>query len=668
MKASFATCLFAIGLSLMPIAWLQAQPVAKDSLLRLLEAHPQQDDRRAELLNGIAFLVHTSAPEETLAYADEVIGFAGNIKDKKFVAGAYTQKSIAHIVMSNLDSARYWAEKGLELERHIGHKEGIAASISNVGLIHYRLNNYPLALANFQEAAQLFSERNHPNEISLYLNMASIYAEIKNFGKAKEYLQKVRAESKRKGNDKMEAYALLNLGTLYTEEGAYEKGRLFLDSALVANQRINDQSNIAKVYGNLAANYSRSKDYQTSNTYHKRAIAINSQLNNSRSIAVNACGMGENYLMLDSLPLAYAGLSQSLALGKAQQAIDVQRDASQHLSTYFERTGRLDSALYYHRHFVSLKDSIDNEASRKKLTRLELQYDFDLKEQEYLQQQAISKLQIRQLWLYGAIVLVLLFALTGYLLNRARIRALHLRNSMRERELTQQAEALILQQQLTESELKAIRSQMNPHFIFNVLNSIESYIVESDPRTASKLVQQFAQLTRLILENSTQSMVPADREWQVVQLYVKLEATRFADAFDYRFEADPSLDLSMVLIPPMLIQPLVENAVLHGLRHVQGYRGLLTVSITHENDRLVIDVADNGIGVAAARSGSTPLAYKEKSLGIAGITERLALLKHHYPESPAMLTIDDITQPGRTGTRSRLVLPVVSTATGASTE
>lgn len=640
-----------------------AQTKGQDSLMRLLDAHPQRDDRRAELLNRLAFMLYASAPHQALSYADEVIGFADRIKDRKLVAGAYTQKAIAHVVMSNLDSARYWAEKSLELERRTGHKEGVAASISNLGLIEYRLNNYPEALANFQEAARLFGETNHPNELNLYLNMASIYAEMKNFDKAREYLEKVLATSRQSGNQTVEAYALSNLGAMFTEQAKYKQGRLYLDSALVVNQLINDQANIAKIYGNLGANYSRTGDQRTSNAFYKQALAINTRLKNERSIAVNASGMGENYLLLDSLPLAYVNLAQGLALGRSQQAIDVQRDVAQHLSTYFERTGRLDSALFYHRQFVALKDSLDNEDNRKALTRMELQYDFDLKEREFLQQQAINKLQIRQLWLYGALLVIALVALGGYLLNRSRIRGIRLRNALREQELTQQAEALLLKQQLSESELKAIRAQMNPHFIFNVLNSIESYILENDAKSASRLVQQFAKLTRLVLENSTQALVSADREWTCIQLYTELEATRFEHSFDYNFQVAADLNPTEIVLPPMLIQPLIENAIHHGLRHVEGYRGKLSVFMEMEDHQtLIISVSDNGIGLKAAKLRNTKPPYKEKSLGIAGIRERLILLNSDYPNPRSGVSFKPADRDGKTrGTIVRLALPVIRT-------
>src|SRR5690606_34123996 len=142
--------------------------------------------------------------------------------------------------------------------------------------------------------------------------------------------------------------------------------------------------------------------------------------------------------------------------GKTLQAIDVQRDASANLSLYFEKTGRYDSALYYNKQHTLFKDSLDNESNRKELTRLELQYDFDLKEQQYIQEQAINELRLRQTWLYGILTVVLILAATGFFLNRSRLRAVRLKNEIREKEFTRQAEALLLQQQLSESELKAI--------------------------------------------------------------------------------------------------------------------------------------------------------------------------------------------------------------------
>ena len=659
--------LLAVFCLLLPVASYAQQSVV-DSLRALLQAHPQKDNRRAELLNAMAFQLHTSQPEKSIAYADEVIGFLGHDNDNPQLAAAYSQRAIAYVTMSKFDEAQLWTEKALEIERKINRTEGIASNIGNLGLIQYRKTNYPRALAYLQEAAEIFRSIKHPNEIPMYLNMTSIYAETKNLKKAEEYGLRALAASRQSGNKSVEAYSLLNLGAIYIDLTDHDKGRKYLDSAMVVNRQINNQANVAKVYSNLAASYNRTNEYETSNVYYRQALAINEALHNLRSIAVIDVGMGENYLKLDSLRNAYRHLSDGLRAAQQLDAIDVLRDASKNLSSYFEQTGGMDSALFYHKQFTSLKDSLESESNQKEITRLELQHDFDLKEQDYIQQRALSKLQIRQLWLYGIIAIVLLVAAAGYLLNRSRVRALRLRNEMREKDLTQKAEALLMRQQVSESELKAIRSQMNPHFIFNVLNSIESYILENDAKAASKLVQRFARLTRLILENSTQTLVTADRELEAVRLYAELEATRFDHSFDYRFNIDPALDLRSLMLPPMLIQPLVENAILHGLRHVKGYRGLLNVTVSQADDHLMVEVEDNGIGLTAAKTKErTPTTYKEKSLGLAGINDRLAVLNIQYPMSRADLKTTEIDTPGKTGTCIRLCLPLIPTTESTST-
>ncbi|SEL50620.1 tetratricopeptide repeat protein [Parapedobacter koreensis] len=636
-----------------------AQQHKYDSLRVLLEEHPAPDARRAALLNELSFALHTTDPAKAMAYAEEAISFAGSLEDKRLLAGAYLRKGVALVVMSKYDDALALLEKALALERVNKHEAGMAAAISNIGLVHQHQNNYPLALKNYQEAAQLFTDIGNPNAPLIYNNMASIYAELKNYEKAIEYFGKAHEESMKYQLKPLEVVSVMNIGVTYVDRKAYHDGVRYLDSALRLNEAINDPTNSARIYGNLGVAYFGLEDYHHAEDYALRAWALNTQLGNERSLAYNANNLGENYLALGNLPEAYRYLARGLALGAKLEVPVIRRDIAQNLSAYFEQRQVYDSALYYQKLYTALQDSIGDASNQKELTRLELQYDFDLKEQGYLQQQQVHNLQMRQLWLYGALVLALLVALGSYLLNRARLRTVRMKNELREQELSQQTEALLLQQQLSESELKAIRTQMNPHFIFNVLNSIEFYILESDARTASKLVQRFAKLTRLVLENSTHSLVSADREWEAIRQYIELEMVRFDQAFDCHFEVDSALDLSKTLLPPMLIQPLVENAIHHGLRHVKGYRGVLKVSITRQECQLVICVADNGVGLHHSRTQAATIPFKEKSMGIAGIRERLEIIGLTYPESAPTLSYATHSHDGQLGTEARLTLPLM---------
>jgi LytS/YehU family sensor histidine kinase len=266
---------------------------------------------------------------------------------------------------------------------------------------------------------------------------------------------------------------------------------------------------------------------------------------------------------------------------------------------------------------------------------------------------------MKQVYLYAALIIVLISTFLIYLLNRSRISQLRLKNTLQKKDAEEQTRELLHKNMLSESELKAIRAQMNPHFIFNVLNSIESYIVENDSKTASRLVQKFASLTRLVLENSTQSLVTADREWKALKLYTELEAIRFNNQFTYTFEQDPLLDLSGILLPPMLVQPLIENSIHHGMRNSDGENNLINIRLEQTTTNIVFVVDDNGIGMEEAGKLKSSSTVKSKSIGLAAIRERIDIINVLYDATPATFEIYNKSGKEGTGTIAKLILPKI---------
>ncbi|MGQ7856711.1 sensor histidine kinase [Pedobacter sp. WC2501] len=210
---------------------------------------------------------------------------------------------------------------------------------------------------------------------------------------------------------------------------------------------------------------------------------------------------------------------------------------------------------------------------------------------------------------------------------------------------------------LSESELKAIRSQMNPHFIFNVLNSIESYIMDNDKKIASRLIQKFAALSRLILENSTKSLVTADREWKAIKLYTELESMRYDHAFSYTFTVNEALELKEFLLPPMLIQPLIENAILHGLIESPQPDAHLDVALNMAADHVCIRVTDNGVGYQKNTKPLLPKGIKEKSIGLKSILERVDMINRQNNSYKA--SFDIRLGENERGTIATICLPVI---------
>ncbi|WP_428660722.1 sensor histidine kinase [Runella sp.] len=212
-----------------------------------------------------------------------------------------------------------------------------------------------------------------------------------------------------------------------------------------------------------------------------------------------------------------------------------------------------------------------------------------------------------------------------------------------------------------ELEIKALRAQMNPHFIFNSLNTIDAYILRKRFVEASDCLQKFSKLIRQILENSEYPVISIDKELATLRQYIEMERERFGDTFTYLIEAMPRLLSSNCQIPPLLLQPFVENAILHGLRHLKDRKGILSIKLEviliNGNEALYCRIEDNGIG----RKASTELneKYREyhKSMGMNVTFERIAAHQALYG-AQMQTRIEDLSAP-HTGTIVYIWLPLI---------
>ena len=178
--------------------------------------------------------------------------------------------------------------------------------------------------------------------------------------------------------------------------------------------------------------------------------------------------------------------------------------------------------------------------------------------------------------------------------------------------------------------MNLLRTQMNPHFLFNSLNSINSFILKNDRQNASGYLTKFSRLMRLILDNSRNEWVSLDNELKLIELYIQLEALRFNHSFEFSINTDPALDTGNILLPPMLIQPYIENAIWHGLMYRKEPGGLLSVNLTQQNGTLEIQIKDNGVGRAAAGALKSKSALQQKSYGMKITAERMSIVNETY--------------------------------------
>lgn len=176
-------------------------------------------------------------------------------------------------------------------------------------------------------------------------------------------------------------------------------------------------------------------------------------------------------------------------------------------------------------------------------------------------------------------------------------------------------------------EQQMLLSQMNPHFVFNSLTAIQSFIFRNEPHTASKYLASFAKLTRLILENSRAELCSIEREITTLKLYLDLQKLRFDNKFDYSIEVDEKIDPSHILIPPMLAQPLIENAIEHGLNGIDWPGKIIIRYSLPEPKQVLIEVEDNGIGIEKSKEKQLLAGKKHKSIATEIIEDRIRNLK-----------------------------------------
>ena len=240
---------------------------------------------------------------------------------------------------------------------------------------------------------------------------------------------------------------------------------------------------------------------------------------------------------------------------------------------------------------------------------------------------------------------------------RAKLETEAARRRQKEAELTTQQ--AVFQERISQLEVSALRAQMNPHFIFNCLNSIQYFTAQNDAETASDYLTKFSRLIRLVLENSRSERVTLANELETLRLYTEMEAMRFGHKVRHSIIVEPDIDADLIQIPPLLLQPFVENAIWHGLMHKPD-GGAVMVTVQQPQDHLLhVEITDNGIGRAAAAAYKSKSATSTKSFGMKVTAERIEMINQLYKTDTSMTIIDLTNATGEAvGTKVIVEIPI----------
>lgn len=219
-------------------------------------------------------------------------------------------------------------------------------------------------------------------------------------------------------------------------------------------------------------------------------------------------------------------------------------------------------------------------------------------------------------------------------------------------------ENLLLKQKSTELEMQALRAQMNPHFIFNSLSSINNFILRNEPSKASDYLIKFSQLIRLVLENSREALISLHDELEGSRLYIEVESLRFRHPFGFKLILSDELDIASIKVPPLILQPFIENAIHHGLMPKEA-AGTLVISIGEQDGRLSINITDDGVGRKEITRNSQSSTIRHKSLGLTMTKERIDLFSKNLDASGEMSLHDIKDENGKgIGTEVCITMPI----------
>jgi tetratricopeptide (TPR) repeat protein len=366
-------------------------------------------------------------------------------------------------------------------------------------------------------------------------------------------------------------------------------------------------------------------------------------------------GRGKVFLQTKDFARAVQSGNEALAFGAERGIRKVVRDACQLMSAIYEELHEPQLAFFYYKQYAQMKDSMITDQFKGKLYAFRKSVDdekslaqIELLKKEYLiSEQKLKENRLLRNILAGSIVFLCLLAIIVFW---------NITLKRKNEKLKNERIQMDLQRRATDLEMQALRAQMNPHFIFNCLSSINRFILKNEPDKASDYLTRFSRLIRLVLINSQKSLIVLEDEVEMLRLYIEMERLRFKNSFDYSIVYTNSIEQTNILIPPLLLQPFCENAIWHGLMHKEGH-GHLSVAFTVQHNILYCTITDDGIGRAKAGEIKSRSAEKLKSLGLQLTADRLAL----FNEDRSVQTfyrIEDLTDEAGNCKGTRVILEI----------
>lgn len=492
--------------------------------------------------------------------------------------------------------------------------------------------NYPRALQSyFLMLKYAESINNDEGKAGAYNDISTTYFKQKYYKESIEYTLKFIALSRKMKDSIFISSGLNNLARTYLSINQIDKAEKCYKEAIKIKQKVEPQR-LGVIYNGLGNLWRQRKNSDSAFYYYYKALKVNKLLNLKIFYVRDYQSLALTYIDKNQPKLAEENALSSLKIANELNEPEHIKSAAAILARIYKNSNQFKKAMEMLELSSIMNDSILNDENKKSLLVAEMNYQTEKKEakiKELDQKKKIAELQSNKktILINSFIISFLALAIIAYFLfSRYKTQK---KNELLETQLAETEKRLEAEKKATDSELKALKSQMNPHFIFNALNSIQSQFMFGNKLVANEQMSIFTNLTRQILEVSGKKQITIATETDILIKYLELEKMRFAKDFEYKISVSKNIDEDYHKIPPMLLQPLLENSIKHGLLHKKGDKKVsLNIDLSEEESYIICIIKDNGIGRLKSAEIKSKSILNHQSFSTNAIEERLKLLNN----------------------------------------
>lgn len=542
-------------------------------------------------------------------------------------------------ILGQHDSAMHYFKLSKKIfdEFDLTDERILAKYYANLAKYHESQADFSLASKDFLNALEV-AERNNFPEMALHYEygLAKIHVRIKDYDKTEKYLDSAISKARKTGNKEMEFSCILLGGIAAAQQHLFDS-TLNTFYTVEKYYQVDDSMQLSKLYIMFSSVYQELGQNDSSGYYLRKS----NQLTRSRDYITKA----NWHLFYSDLKLAFNETDSAIYYAnKGLEYADMLKNKSMQaeimsaLALLYLKTGTYDSVdVFYNKSFDLYKESL-NESKLAAIKEMNIKYDTEKKEREIVYLKSENKIQSlknsRQtlIWIIAVSSILFLIAIIVLMYQKRHIR--------------QDRKIAVHKQQL-------LRSQINPHFIFNALTSIRGFLYDgNDIRQSVNYLGKFARLMRMVLDHSSKEWVPLREELDALSLYLEIQKMRFHDSFDYNLIIDEHMDVNQLMIPPLLAQPFIENAVEHGFKNIK-YTGKLDLICKMEGEEIRFSIVDNGIGIDYIKEDR-----KHESRAHRIFKERMGILSK-IRKTKLFYLIEDLSKySGKRGTKVEFTVPI----------